>query len=96
MTNIERLRIYHEAIDHYGMENQLEMVQEECSELIQAISKYKRLKSIKTINNIVDELVDVHIMVNQLRVMLSIPLYDLNNQIDYKLNRLQQRIKEDK
>lgn len=31
--------------EHYGMEAQLDVLQEECAELIQAVSKYKRAKT---------------------------------------------------
>ena len=96
MTSIERERIYNEIINHYGVEAQLNVVQEELAELIVAISKYKRGKSTKTLNNIISEIADCHIMINQLRLMLPISLYEINTEIDYKLNRQLQRIKEDK
>lgn len=96
MTNTERLMTYHMAIEHYGKELQLEVVQEELAELIQAISKYKRNKSTKSLNNIVEEVADCYIMLNQLEIMLALPSYEISSQIDYKLNRLQQRFKENK
>lgn len=36
------LRIY-QISKQYGMESQLNILQEECAELIQAISKYRRM-----------------------------------------------------
>lgn len=96
MNNIERKRCLYLIIEHYGKELQLEVVQEELSELIQAISKYKRAKSHKNHDNIIEEVADVFIMLNQLVTMLCIPWYEVEEQIDYKLNRQLQRIKEDK
>lgn len=96
MTSTERERSIIEIIQHYGKELQIEVAQEELAELIQAISKYKRLKSNKNLNNIMEEISDVFIMINQLVIIFNIPWYEVENQIDYKLNRQQQRIKEDK
>ena len=96
MTNIERQRAYHEIVEHYGVEQQLNIVQEELAELIQAISKYKRNKTSCNLFNIEEEIADVDIMLKQLTVMLSISPYVINFRIDYKLNRQQQTIKEEK
>lgn len=96
MTNIERQRAYHEIIEHYGIESQLNIVQEELAELIQSISKYKRKKTSNNLISVVEEIADVDIMIQQLVIMLSISPYEINTEIDYKLNRQLQRIKEDK
>lgn len=55
--------------DHYGLENQLNQTQEECGELVQAISKYRRKKDIK---GLVGEIADVKIMLYQLEYLLGI------------------------
>ena len=96
MTNIERKKAINTIIEHYVKELQLEVVQEELAELIQAISKYKRIKSHKNYDNMVEEVADVFIMINQLVSMMCIPWYTVEEEIDYKLNRTLQRIKEDK
>lgn len=94
MKSTERERIIIEIIQHYGKELEIEVAQEELAELIQAISKYKRIKSNKNLNNIIEEISDVFIMINQLVIIFDIPWYDVEKQIDYKLNRQLQRIKE--
>lgn len=96
MTSTERKRIIIEIIQHYGKELQIEVAQEELAELIQAISKYKRVKSHKNYDNIIEEVADVFIMINQLVTMLCIPWYTVEEEIDYKLNRTLKRMKEDK
>ena len=52
--------------DHYGRKPQLEMLQEECAELIQAVSKYNRGKSF---DNIAEEIADVEIMIEQIKYL---------------------------
>lgn len=60
----ERLK---QIADHYGLDKQLDMLQEECAELIQAVSKYKRTR----ITAIVEEMADVYIMLYQITYLLN-------------------------
>lgn len=53
--------------DYYGLYAQLDMLQEECAELIQAVSKYKR----KRVTNIFEEMADVFIMLDQIIYLLN-------------------------
>lgn len=53
--------------DHYGLDAQLDMLQEECAELIQAASKYKRNGSY----SIIEEMADVYIMLDQVAYLLD-------------------------
>lgn len=71
MTQDEERQILKDAIDTFGIKNQLDMLQEECAELIVAISHYKRCRQGFTIN-LSEEIADVHIMMNQ--IILAIPL----------------------
>ncbi len=57
-----------EIADHYGLDSQLSMMQEECAELIQAISKYRRTGDVQ---GVYEELADVHIMFDQLIYLLE-------------------------
>ena len=59
------------AVERYGERNQLDMVTEECAELIQAVCKRKR--GIDNRDNIVDEIADVEIMLEQLKYIALIP-----------------------
>lgn len=62
---IEEYLILENAIERYGAEAQEGIAQEECAELIQAISKKHRGKP----NNIAEEIADVEIMLEQLKII---------------------------
>lgn len=55
--------------DHYGREYQLNILQEELAELLQAISKYRRGDP----SHIMEEIADVEIMLDQVKYLLSNP-----------------------
>ena len=59
-------RIY-EIADHYELDTQLNILQEECAELIQAASKYRRNGSV----DIIEEIADVYIMLDQIVYLLD-------------------------
>ena len=87
--------IYEQAIDKWGIDRQLDIVVEECAELIQTIQKYRRDPT--AFQNIICEKVDVDIMMRQLDVVFNKAkewkdLYD-NNEY-YKLQRLQKKLDE--
>lgn len=54
--------------DTYGLNSQLDILQEECAELIQAISKYRRGGSFALA---LEEMADVEIMLEQIRYLNS-------------------------
>ena len=56
--------------DHYGKENQLRQLQEECGELIQAVSKHLRGKD-PTGEKLMEELADVEVMIAQIKYLLG-------------------------
>lgn len=66
MRNIE---LYQQAVDKWGILPQKMMVIEECSELIKAICKWYRGQA--TDDDLISEMVDVQLMLNQLRVMVN-------------------------
>ena len=89
--------ILEKAIRHYGVENQMMQSMEECSELIQAISKCIRYKDdIVAKQHLTEEISDVLIMIDQLKIILDIKDYEINCYRDYKLNRLNRRIENEK
>ena len=61
----EEYFIFENAIERYGAESQEGVAQEECAELIQAISKKHRGKP----HNIAEEIADVEIMLEQLKII---------------------------
>lgn len=85
--------IFKEAIETYGIDNQMNVVIEEMSELTKEICKYKR--GFYNRNNIIEEMADVFIMLYQLQIMLDITDYELVEMEGRKLSRLQERIIEE-
>ena len=83
--------------DHYGIDSQLNILQEELSELIQAVSKYRRYGS----PDIVEEIADVYIMLAQVVYLLdkarqSVDVYDfVSLMIEKKIRRQLNRIQEE-
>ena len=78
----------------WGADAQIDMMIEECSELIQVLIKRKRKRNGSTISDIVNELVDVEIMLGQMK-----NIYGLNQDMwdDFwynKIQRLKKRLEE--
>lgn len=80
-----------EAIQTYGSDNQLNVAIEEMSELIKEICKRKRMANNR--KEIVEEMADVIIMLEQLKLIFNISSTELETQIEFKLDRLQERLK---
>lgn len=75
--------------DHYG-ESQVDILQEECAELIQAISKYRRGGSYKLT---LEEIADVEIMIDQIKYLNTVAENKTIEKIkEGKLDRQIQRI----
>lgn len=93
--------ILESAISTYGIIPQMHQCTEEMAELIVAMSKYRRADSEeeleKAIENFIEEIADVYIMLQQMIVAVERLLPEegmgkIKNQIDYKVNRLKERI----
>ena len=87
-----------ENAKHYGLEEVLLQTQEEAAELIQAISKLNRAGSSDhpgrtakaAMNNLYEEVADVQIMLDQIRLMYPSKAYDTIR--TEKLARLEKRM----
>lgn len=88
----ERRAVYEAAIAANGIEHQVIVAIEEMAELTKELAKSFRPKGTTT-EKLVDELADVTIMMEQLRLIFDVNL-STQNRIDYKVQRLAQRIKE--
>lgn len=82
--------------DHYGLDSQLNILQEELAELIQAVSKYRRGDP----SHIIEEIADVYIMLEQITYLLQkLTRVDLNHLIslhgEKKTRRQLKRIQEE-
>lgn len=85
--------------DHYGLQHQLYKSVEELIELVQAIQDYSfklgmRDDEIST-EHVVDEIADVKIMIAQLEYLLELE-EEVNDRVEFKLNRQMDRIKLEK
>lgn len=92
MTRGEKIR---KILSHYGTDQQMGIAQEECAELIQAISKVRRLGGTpETMAHLAEELADALIVSCQMAVA-----FDLGDavftEIDRKLDRQMRRIKKE-
>lgn len=85
--------IIKKSIDFYGKDIQSIVCMEECSELIQCISKELRGKS--DITHLTEEMADVLICVEILKQIYNISDEELNNWIKYKQERILNRIQGD-
>lgn len=61
--------IYRQAVEHFGRLNQLIKAMEECGELIQALARW--IEGAPVIGNIAEEIADVEIMLEQVKVVLG-------------------------
>lgn len=79
MNNLKSQNL--KSAEHYGLSCQLNQLQEECGELIQAVNKFRRSRGIgqqtkmnneETFNLLVEEMVDVSIMIEQIEHLLGV------------------------
>ena len=75
--------------DHYGIKEQLRQLSEECCELaVEANHSARKGVTVK----IIEEMADVLIMIEQVIYLANIDKCDIEDCIDYKLNRQLERI----
>ena len=90
-TGAEKIRA---IARHYGKEPQMGVAQEECAELIQAISKIRRKgETVETLDNLVEEIADVSIMCAQLEELFGVRA-SIARRMHQKLERQLERIAE--
>ena len=79
-------------INTYGTKVQEDIAIEELAELQKAILKHRRYGSKETEQGIIDEIADVEIMLEQLKIIYSCS-NDVGKRIEYKIDREIKRIK---
>jgi NTP pyrophosphatase (non-canonical NTP hydrolase) len=84
MEKNDRLNLYKEAIEKWGEEAQVNMLNEECGELIAAVAQFKRGRT--SHHDVMTELADVFIMVEQIAAMMSYD--DFEKELERKLIKL--------
>lgn len=86
----------------FGIENRIDQTQEECAELIQALSKYKRtvvqkdktcsVDELKARNMVTEEIADVEICLLQIKKLLSISEMEIEGIKSVKVTRAKKRM----
>ena len=93
MTTEERRALLDRAITTYGAPAQMDMAVEEMAELTKAICKIKRAQAgcevTAAIGNVIEEMADVQIMLDQLRIIFGRSTAEIEED---KLRRLLRRI----
>ena len=79
-------------INTYGTKNQEDIAVEELSELQKAILKHRRKRSKKRRKKVIDEIADVSVMLEQLKIIYSCHK-EVEERMDYKVDRQVKRIK---
>ena len=94
MTEQDRKIVYKTALKKWGIVAQLEMAQEEATELALAVRKHIRKDNTDSFNHMIEEIADVEIMIAQIETMFeNFPVRELiEKQKDFKVKRLMERI----
>ena len=93
MTQTEK-DLYERNIQYHGIEQETTIAMEECSELIQAISKCKRYGCIdKYRENLIEEIADVLFAIDELKLIYNISDEAISEIKQYKIDRMDYRIK---
>jgi len=82
-----------EILKHYGSKHQMQKCCEELAELQCELLKYLNKKG--SLNNIFDEMIDVIIMVEQLKLILPVSTKQIDKHINFKLDRTMERMKKE-
>lgn len=93
MSDEELLTIWRQSIDHYGRQLQSIVCMEECAELTQAISKKLRDPTSPN-DHLAEEMADVIICLNLLKLMYGITDKAIRDQVEAKTLRLAKRMEE--
>lgn len=87
---VKRRDVLEKAIKFYGKDKQMIVAIEELSELQKEICKWQR--GIGNYDHVVEEVADVIVMIEYLKLIFEINDKELEKAIDYKLKRLDDNI----
>ena len=90
--NETKEEIYTKAFLKWGFMPQMGMVVEECAELIQATNKFMRKNDNKSREHFYEELVDVEIMIEQMRIIFNKDKAQIDKIKEKKLERLEKML----
>lgn len=92
MDKHEQIESLQTIISTYGVNPQVDMAIEECSELIKALLKFRRKPTDATRKDIIEELADVQIMLHQMNIIFECE-DEVESVMEYKINRQMERIR---
>lgn len=91
--NREQLKVLDNSLMQNGVNQQLMVCMEEPAELIQAISKVERYPDeVDRIENVVEEIADVLICIEYLKMIYNINQSEVDEMISQKINRIKERM----
>ena len=91
--NREQLKVLDNSLMQNGVNQQLMVCMEEPAELIQAISKVERYPDeVDRIENVVEEIADVLICIEYLKMIYNIDQEEIENWINKKIKRIKERV----
>ena len=91
--NNEQIEILRKNIKRHGHTTEMFIAAEEAAELIQAISKVRRYGYIgEYVENLIEEIADVSIILQELKMMFDITDADFEKKIDFKIQRINDRL----
>lgn len=85
----EQMRILNQLVSKYK-EKQINICIEEMSELTKVLCKHTRGNT--DIENIIEEIADVHIMLSQMLILFEIDGDEFLEMVDYKIKRTKERL----
>ena len=85
----EQIKTLTKIVNKYK-EQQINICIEELSELTKALCKHNRGKT--DIANIKEEIADVYIMLKQMQMLFEIESVEIDEIIEYKINRTKERL----
>jgi NTP pyrophosphatase (non-canonical NTP hydrolase) len=86
------IKVYKKAIEKWGVTAQLEMAQEEATELALAVRKFIRKQDGQSFAGMADEIADVEIMIEQIKFIYPEIAGVIEVQKKLKIERLEKRI----
>jgi NTP pyrophosphatase (non-canonical NTP hydrolase) len=93
LRNKKRYAVYEEAMKQWGKEAQAITLFEEIGELMKAVSKLYRDDNPDTYKALVEEIADVEIMLEQLRVIVPVVEGDVEAAKEEALERLKRKVR---
>lgn len=93
MYTEDRRRIYKKAMDAWGFRAQARVLQEECAELITAVSHLLRGRE-EGMKEVVEELADAYIMIGQITEYLGPDV--IEHVVNCKLGRVEEKLNREK